>query len=136
MGLRRLAASAIFLAMLALVGDVLSPLIPVDGVGSLGGSGIISVRRGYVVIQAAGLYLADSQASRSFNNVRLTMYVSDPSIAGTYEVTVVVDSGGIVYTVTQTVTLSTTASTYMFNLPVTVTQVGEVSITVYAKRVD
>ncbi|MEM2613453.1 MAG: hypothetical protein QXO15_04395 [Nitrososphaerota archaeon] len=135
MRIMKLAALVLFLAMLVLAGDVLSSLISIDGIDALGGSGLINVGRGYVIVQGVGLYYGDSQASRFFNNVRLTMYVSDPSIAGTYEVTVVVDNGGAIYTVTQTVTLSTTASTYTFSLP-TIGQAGEVSITVYARRID
>lgn len=127
--------SMLFLAMLVLAGDVLCSLISVDGVDALGGSGLISVSRGYVIVQRVGLYYGTSQDSRFFNNIRLTMYVSDSSIAGTYEVTVIVNNGGTIYTVTQTVTLSTTASTYTFNLP-TITQSEEVGLTVYARRID
>ncbi|MEM3815315.1 MAG: hypothetical protein QW341_00545 [Candidatus Bathyarchaeia archaeon] len=130
------AALMLFLAMLVLAGDVLSSLISVDRIDALGGSGLINVGRGYVIVQGVGLYYGGSQASRFFNNVRLTMYVSDSSIAGTYEVTVVVDNGGAIYTVTQTVTLSTTASIYTFSLPTNIAQAGEVSITVYARRLD
>lgn len=135
MRLTKLAALVLFLAVLVLAGDVLCSLISVGGVDALGGSDLISVGRGYVIVQRVGLYYGTSQDSRFFNNIRLTMYVSDSSIAGTYEVTVIVNNGGTIYTVTQTVTLSTTASTYTFNLQI-ITQAEEVGITVYAKRID
>lgn len=135
MRLSKIAALMFFLATLALAGDALCSLVSVNRVGALGGSGLISVGRGYIIVQRAGLYYENSQDSRSFNNVRLTMYVSDSSITGTYEVTVVVNNGGTAYTVTQTVTLSTTASTYTFNLPISIIQAVEVSITVYAKKI-
>jgi len=135
MRMMKLAALALFLAMLVLAGDVLSSLVSVDRIDALGGSGLINVGRGYVIVRGVGLYYGGSQASRFFNNVRLTMYVSDPSIAGTYEVTVVVDNGGTIYTVTRNVTLTTSPSIYTFSLP-TIGQAGEVSITVYARRLD
>lgn len=129
------AALMLFLTMLVLAGDVLSSLISVDRIDALGGSGLINVGREYVIVQGVGLYYGNSQASWLFNNVSLTMYVSDPSIEGTYEVTVVVDNGGTIYTVTQNVRLTTSPLTYTFSLP-TIGQAGEVSITVYARRID
>lgn len=136
MRLRKWIVSIPFLVMLVLAGDILSSLIFVDRMEALGGSGLISVGRGYVIVQGAELHPTDSKNSIFFNKVHLTMYVSDPSIADTYEATVVVDNGGAVYKVTQPVTLSTTKSTYTFNLPTTVTQAREVSITVYVRRIS
>lgn len=133
--LKRLAL-LLLVVLLPIIGEALSLQLSVRSISSAGGTGLLSVPREYVITSSIALYDGASRESTYFDNVRVTMYASSTLSAGMYEVTVEVNNGGTVYGVTQTVEITTTPTTFIFNLPSRLLQAEGVNVAIYLKRVD
>lgn len=124
------------LIVFALMGALLSSNLMISNVSSVGGTGILSVGRGIIVVSGIELYDGATAASAFFDRVWVTMYVQDSSLAGSYEVCVEVYNDGAIYVMIGTVSISTSPARFQFLLPARVRQGLEVRVNVSVRKLS
>lgn len=133
--LLELAFFTFFILAASVATSVFTSLIQTREVGGAGGTGLVNVPRGWFVVEEVKLVgVGGKEGDDVVEYVELRVYVSDPSLAGTYTIYVTLRSGETTVTGSATVYVGTSPTVVRVYVPRTA-QAPDTEVAISVRRV-